>query len=436
MDKIFVNFLPPWVETNIQPAFYDKESGSVLQQTARMYAKVQCLVRMFNKLSKETKETVDEYIAKFVELKDFVDTYFENLDVQEEINNKLDEMADDGTLQEIIGDYLNATAVWGFDTVADMQSSTNLIDGSYARCLGHTTIKDGRGGLYKIRTVTTADVVDGVNKIALTDTLLAELIDSQISIKNQADNDVKLISDKYSFSVEYINNTFVYKTVIPKANISKFALLATNGDTSNPHGAGRKSVYNLANSVDYDILINAGLHGIMIFDGTSYVENNDSPYYIGFTEDLEMHFYDAVNNTITLATLEADNIVNACCGYSPLIVNGEAYDYTAITSAGTSISDYFRDYIVPIRHTRQIIAEDDDSIILYSVIGRKNRSFGMTYDELITWLGNENVTNAFNLDGGGSTQEVITKTMTYPSQDYDNGRGRVVPTAFGFKFKE
>ena len=106
MDKLFVNFLPPWVETNIQPAFYDKESGSVLQQTARMYAKVNCLVRMFNKLSKETKETVDEYIAKFVELKDFVDTYFENLDVQEEINNKLDAMVEDGTLQQIIGNYL------------------------------------------------------------------------------------------------------------------------------------------------------------------------------------------------------------------------------------------------------------------------------------------------------------------------------------------
>ena len=107
MDKLFVNFLPPWVETNIQPAFYDKESGSVLQQTARMYAKVQCLVRMFNKLSKETKETVDEYISKFVELKDFVDTYFENLDVQKEINNKLDKMTEDGTLQSILGEYLN-----------------------------------------------------------------------------------------------------------------------------------------------------------------------------------------------------------------------------------------------------------------------------------------------------------------------------------------
>jgi len=115
MDKIFVNFLPPWVETNIQPAFYDKESGSVLQQTARMYAKVQCLVRMFNKLSKETKETVDEYIAKFVELKDFVDTYFENLDVQEEINNKLDAMAEDGTLQSLIYEAINVPQGMSFN---------------------------------------------------------------------------------------------------------------------------------------------------------------------------------------------------------------------------------------------------------------------------------------------------------------------------------
>ena len=105
--KNFINFLPPWVETNIQPAFYDKESGTCLQQTARMYAKVNQLIRHFNDLSKETKETVEEYIAKFVELKDFVDSYFENLDVQEEINNKLDAMVEDGTLADIIDQYFN-----------------------------------------------------------------------------------------------------------------------------------------------------------------------------------------------------------------------------------------------------------------------------------------------------------------------------------------
>lgn len=36
------------------------------------------------------------------ELQDYVANYFDNLDVQTEINNKLDEMADDGTLAQII----------------------------------------------------------------------------------------------------------------------------------------------------------------------------------------------------------------------------------------------------------------------------------------------------------------------------------------------
>ena len=104
-----INFLPPWVETNLQPAFYDLESGTCLQQTARMYAKVNQLIRNVNEQNEaiENQNTViDEYIQKFVELKDYVDNYFDNLDVQEEINNKLDAMVEDGTLGNIIEPYL------------------------------------------------------------------------------------------------------------------------------------------------------------------------------------------------------------------------------------------------------------------------------------------------------------------------------------------
>ena len=96
--KNFINFLPPWVETNIQPAFYDKESGACLQQTARMYAKVNQLVRISN----EQYDTIQNYINQFIELKDFVEDYFDNLDVQEEINQKLDVMTQDGTLANLL----------------------------------------------------------------------------------------------------------------------------------------------------------------------------------------------------------------------------------------------------------------------------------------------------------------------------------------------
>lgn len=98
--------------------------------------------------------------SSFNELKDFVDNYFENLDVQNEINNKLEAMAADGTLQEIITAYIQANVSWTFDTVADMKLATNLVDGSYAKTLGFYTINDGGGALYKITNTGEANEMD------------------------------------------------------------------------------------------------------------------------------------------------------------------------------------------------------------------------------------------------------------------------------------
>lgn len=96
----------------------------------------------------------------FVELKSFVDNYFDNLDVQEEINNKLDAMVEDGTLQEIITTYIQSNVAWTFDTVADMKLGTNFVSGSYARTLGFHTINDGGGAIYKITNSGTANEMD------------------------------------------------------------------------------------------------------------------------------------------------------------------------------------------------------------------------------------------------------------------------------------
>ena len=96
----------------------------------------------------------------FAQLQDYVEHYFDNLDVQEEINNKLDEMTESGTLQEIITEYIQANVAWTFDTVADMKSATNLVAGSYAKTLGYYTINDGGGALYKISDTGTANEMD------------------------------------------------------------------------------------------------------------------------------------------------------------------------------------------------------------------------------------------------------------------------------------
>ena len=53
-------------------------------------------------------EAVEELQALYLELKSYVDSYFENLDVQQEINNKLDAMAESGELTNILAIYLKS----------------------------------------------------------------------------------------------------------------------------------------------------------------------------------------------------------------------------------------------------------------------------------------------------------------------------------------
>ena len=62
---------------------------------------------------REAVETATNTEADQAALREFVETYFANLDVQEEINNKLASMGDDGSLGEIVDPFvISATAEW------------------------------------------------------------------------------------------------------------------------------------------------------------------------------------------------------------------------------------------------------------------------------------------------------------------------------------
>lgn len=185
MQDLFIEFLPPWVETGLQPAFYDRESGTVLQQTARMYAKVNELVKAVNGMDKVIKEYVD-----------YIDNYFKNLDVQEEINNKLDDMAEGGELAEFIALYADLPCVHAYATIPDMASSENLEDGSYARAMSQTVAGTGDGAYYKVRETVEGDTPDGVNLVAITDTnLVAEIIPEYPGIVKSYDTVSDMVAD-------------------------------------------------------------------------------------------------------------------------------------------------------------------------------------------------------------------------------------------------
>ena len=85
---------------------------------------------------------VDELQKLFIDLQKYVDDYFKDLNIQEEINNKLDEMVDDGTLYEILSSYTNikisVPAAINSDAVTSSCFILKVNDKSIMYDLGHT----------------------------------------------------------------------------------------------------------------------------------------------------------------------------------------------------------------------------------------------------------------------------------------------------------
>lgn len=94
--------VPPFVRfvASAVPMVFDN-SLSYYEALCALWKYIQSMTDVIN--NNATLE--EEYIEKFNELKSFVDSYFDNLDVQDEINNKLDEMAESGVLADIMATY-------------------------------------------------------------------------------------------------------------------------------------------------------------------------------------------------------------------------------------------------------------------------------------------------------------------------------------------
>ena len=70
-------------------------------------------------------EAVAELQSLYIQLKDYVDNYFENLDVQEEINNKLDALVENGTITNLINKYVQPLINNQNENIENFQTSVN-----------------------------------------------------------------------------------------------------------------------------------------------------------------------------------------------------------------------------------------------------------------------------------------------------------------------
>ena len=182
-------------------AFTQRVIPATFDQSLSYQEALYALLNYINKLGETVNtnaEVTDAQTKVIEEMTDYLNNYFDNLDVQEEINNKLDAMAESGELEEIISLYLQTTCIWGFNSVSEMLASTNLTNGSFAKTTGFYANNDGGAGFYKIRNITTNDVVDGAFIIQFSDTLVAELIiPNTLSVKTLGARSQQLDGTKY-----------------------------------------------------------------------------------------------------------------------------------------------------------------------------------------------------------------------------------------------
>lgn len=86
----------------------------------------------------------------FNELQDYVTNYFDNLDIQEEINRKLDEMAESGFFDTFLNKLLTQTYSFSYPNIEAMKEDTSLVSNNKVIVYGGIDVNDGGNAKYII----------------------------------------------------------------------------------------------------------------------------------------------------------------------------------------------------------------------------------------------------------------------------------------------
>lgn len=286
--------------------------------------------------------TVNNNAAALIELQklytmlhDFVDNYFKNLDVQEEINNKLDQMVEDGTFENILANYSNITRV--YNTHQDLINDANaLVNNMKVKTLGYYEINDGGGAEYYI-----TDTLDETKYQEKVNGLYAELVynndtnvrqfgaygdgihDDTQSIKKMYSLLTKfLLDDKYNYSFKarinagkylvsetieipiYIKTEIIGNAVILSSVENDATLRFTDNNEISQTGMRYKSTQSY---VDGNVISSS--NGVLVLQRTNDIEdiqnNNNS-----------------IGIQIGSPSGKTGNINISRCNFSNIVING------------------------------------------------------------------------------------------------------------------
>ena len=354
----------------------------------RMYESFLALQEYVN----NTKDTLED---AFNSLDDYVRNYFANLDVQDEINNKLDDMAESGQLTDIIAQYLGLAGMIVYDTVSDMKQATNLVNGSKCHTLGFYEVNDSGDAIYKIRTKTNDDVIDESFIIALYDNnLVAELIieedidSKQLGIYGDGVHDDTLKLNAAINKLSHLN-------IIDGDYLISDTIVIDTGKTINAKG---KFIYN-GERTKPAILIKGKYNEIHLNDIVDVDSANDPTYDGGWHGWSDANYSGIECEDVSYSNISFNIIANFTTG---LKIHGK-------TTAGTYKTD----------------------ITGYMVY---NCKYGIYFKSLAnTWVNNNKI-NKIMINYGSQSNPFHTASNDIPS--YGVYQENVVGDTYGIRYME
>ena len=220
-------------------------------------------------------EAVEELQQLYVQLHDYVENYFDNLDIQAEVNSKLEDMAQSGELAELISQYLESQAIIGFNTCSALAAAENLANGSFAKTYGQNAYNDTKGAFYRVRQRLNSDDPDGYNIIVLTNT----------------DN---LVAVKVSYS-DYELNSQISDNTSRIAGVERNAIYLGNSYTN---GTGSTSGHDGLFALTKDMFNNA------------YKFCGSGTGFLGYTNHTNDTFDSHLDDAIASTTIDKDSITD------------------------------------------------------------------------------------------------------------------------------
>lgn len=381
--------------------------------------------QLFCKLGKEINKIInsqnvvgkqmEEVTNNMISLQEFVENYFDNLDIQEEVNIKLNEMAESGELAEIISQYLELSGIFSYNNLEEMLSATNLINNSKTIIFGKEDFTDGGYKEFVIKDNTQLEV-DNEYVYELQNGKYAILVNKSI-FRNEVNYKRLRVEHTNSFIVE-ISKENKY------GNKNKLKIGIANDNKGNNHF---ESTMSFARRHNTTLCTNAGIFsgeapfqiwGACIIDGEIVINNpvpDNDPGLNYLTIDNNGHFgYESFETTAE--QMIQKGVKNAVAGFFPIIIDGVAVSHEYQWVDGKA--------------PRQIVCENEDgSQFIFACEGRLLNNEGLLFEDIQNYLFENypNIKFAMAMDGGGSLSVNVCKQKLNVSLDDGMRTDRPVP---------